>query len=299
MNLTPIILFAFNRLEVLKATIASLLNNKEARDSILYVFVDGARPQREGETENVEKVRNFVKSINGFKEVHYKFATQNKGLGPSIIEGVTEVINQYGKAIILEDDLILASNFLSFMNQSLDRYEEEKKVFSICGYSNQVKVPEDYHYDTYFCTRSSSWGWGTWADRWNSVDWQLENFDQYHTMRKAFNKWGGSDCWKMLSDWKVGKNKSWAIRFCFSQFLQQKISLFPIISKVKNDGFDGQGTNCKRWSRFRCVFDTSAIQSFSYPEKIAIHPYLFRSAISYHSIVKRLQSRVMYLIYRN
>lgn len=95
--------------------------------------------------ESVEKVRDYVKSITGFKEVHYKFALQNKGLGNSVIKGVTEVINRYGKAIVLEDDLILAPNFLFFMNQGLDKYKEETSVFSICGYSNKVKVPKIIH----------------------------------------------------------------------------------------------------------------------------------------------------------
>ena len=297
MEYTPVILFAFNRLEGLKAIIESLLQNEEAKHSVLYVFVDGPRFQRKGEVESVEKVRDYVKSITGFKEVHYKFALQNKGLGNSVIKGVTEVINRYGKAIVLEDDLILAPNFLFFMNQGLDKYKEETSVFSICGYSNKVKVPKDYSYDTYFCTRSSSWGWATWADRWNSVDWELENFDKYHILKKEFNRWGGSDCWKMLNDWKCGRNKSWAIRFCFAQFLQKKVSLFPVTSKVQNDGFDGKGTNCKRWSRFHCIFDNSAKKEFTYPENVSIHPSLSRSAIGYNSICKRIISRVMYLVY--
>ena len=133
--------------------------------------------------------------------------------------------------------------------------------------------------------------------RWNSVDWELENFDKYHILKKEFNRWGGSDCWKMLNDWKCGRNKSWAIRFCFAQFLQKKVSLFPVTSKVQNDGFDGKGTNCKRWSRFHCIFDNSAKKEFTYPENVSIHPSLFRSAIGYNSICKRIISRVMYLVY--
>lgn len=298
MNYTPIILFAFNRLEALKNTIDSLRENEEAENSILYVFVDGPRSGKDGEAENVGKVQAYAKSITGFKEVHCTFSSQNRGLGNSVIKGVTEVINRHGKAIVLEDDLILAPNFLSFMNQGLDRYEGKKEVFSVCGYSNQVKVPKGYPYDTYFCTRSSSWGWATWADRWNSVDWELDDFNQYRERKKAFNRWGGSDCWKMLSDWKCGKNKSWAIRFCFAQFLQEKVSLFPVISKVQNDGFDGQGTNCKRWSRFHCIFDNSAKKEFTYPEEVFVHPSLFRSAMGYHSIMKRIFSRIMYFIYQ-
>lgn len=227
--MAPVIIFAFNRLDALINVITSLLLNEEAQESDLFVFVDGAREGKVGERELVCSVCRYIENIVGFKSVNYTFSETNKGLGNSVIKGVTEVINRYGKAIVLEDDLILAPNFLFFMNQGLDKYKEEKSVFSICGYSNKVKVPKDYSYDTYFCTRSSSWGWATWADRWNSVDWELENFDKYHILKKEFNRWGGSDCWKMLNDWKCGRNKSWAIRFCFAQFLQKKVSLFPLL----------------------------------------------------------------------
>ncbi len=297
MQLAPIIIFAFNRPDALKNTILSLLQNEEAKDSDLYVFVDGARPNKAGELEKVKAVQDIVKRITGFKSIHYTFSEKNKGLGNSIIQGVTQVINQYGKAIVLEDDLVFATNFLSYMNQGLERYEKEKKVFSICGYSNKVKVPKGYQYDTYFCTRSSSWGWGTWADRWNSVDWELKDWGKYIKMGRAFNKWGGSDCWKMLNDWRHRKNKSWAIRFCFAQFLQDKVSLFPTISKVRNDGFDGEGTNCKKWSRFKYEFDKTSNKQIKFPANTILDKELYKSAMAYHGILIRIYSRIMYLIY--
>lgn len=169
----PVIIFAFNRPNALKNTVQSLLQNEEAKKSDLYIFVDGPRTNKPGESEKVHAVQMYANSIKGFKSVNCFFSIKNKGLGDSIIQGVTQIINKYGKAIVLEDDLVFASNFLAYMNQGLDKYKDEKQVFSICGYSNKVKIPKGYKYDTYFCTRSSSWGWGTWADRWNSVDWEL------------------------------------------------------------------------------------------------------------------------------
>lgn len=297
-NFAPIILFAFNRSDALRNTVQSLLQNKEAKVSDLYVFVDGPRSNKPGEEIKIKEVQKYVESIEGFRSLHYTFSEKNKGLGDSIIAGVSQIINQYGKAIVLEDDLVFARNFLSYMNQGLDRYAKEEKVFSICGYSNKVKVPSKYEYDSYFCTRSSSWGWGTWADRWNSVDWELKEWDHYSKMAKAFNKWGGSDCFKMLDDWKHRRNRSWAIRFCFAQFLQNKVSLFPIVSKVQNEGFDGLGTNCKKWSRFKYEFDHRGEKSFNFPTKIEINKHLYKNAMSYHSIGIRIWSKIMYLIYR-
>lgn len=292
----PIVLFAFNRLDVLKRTVDSLLTNKEARDTDLYVFVDGPRLNRIGEVDLVNEVKAYVKGITGFNSISLNFSDVNKGLGPSIIAGVSDVIKKHGKAIVVEDDLYCASNFLSFMNQGLEKYVDEPKVFSICGYSNKVRIPKNYSADAYFCVRSSSWGWATWADRWNSVDWNLENWELCKKNARLFNKWGGSDCFGMLKGWKEGRNKSWAIRFCYAQFIQDKLSVFPIRSKVSNEGFDGSGTNCKGWSRFKEEFDYSGSITFVWPSEICINRIILKSVLSYHSIYMRIFSRIMYVI---
>lgn len=297
MHYSPIILFAFNRLDSLKNTVASVLQNKEAAESDLFVFVDGAREHKEREKQLVFSVQEYVKTITGFKSLTYTFSEKNKGLGPSIISGVTEVINKYGRAIVLEDDLIVQSNFLAFMNQGLDKYEKEEKIFSVCGYTNKIKIPRRYAYDAYVCTRSSSWSWATWVDRWNSVDWVLEPFTQYESQKPAFNRWGGSDCFGMLKGWHEGRNKSWAIRFCFSQFLLDKLSVFPIKSLVNNDGFDGSGTNCKKWSRFKYELEQTGKKSFEWPDSLEMNKKITKSALSYNSLTIRVFSKIMYMIY--
>lgn len=105
------------------------MENKESKDSDLFIFVDGARANKPNEKENVAKVQEYVKSITGFKHIETFFSPTNKGLGNSIIQGVTTVIGKYGKAIVLEDDLVFSPNFLAFMNEGLNRYETEQKYF--------------------------------------------------------------------------------------------------------------------------------------------------------------------------
>ena len=295
----PIILFAFNRLEAVMRTVESLLQNSETAASELFVFVDGPRDHVPTDWDMVGAVREYVKTIQGFKQVTCTFSEKNKGLGASVIAGVTQVIRQYGRAIVVEDDLYCGKNFLGFMNQGLERYADNKEVFSVCGYTNKVTRPGGYNYDAYACVRSSSWGWGTWSDRWESVDWTLENWAACEAQAKAFNRWGGSDCFGMLRDWHEGKNKSWAIRFSYSQFVQGKVAIFPLVSKVVNEGFDNQGTNCKGWSRFKCDFDASENKVFQWPNEISIHPRLLHEALSYHTLRERLYSRVMNLFYRS
>ena len=289
----PIILFAFNRLDAIKRTVESLLMNSEAADSELFVFVDGAREHVATDKEKVTAVQEYVKTIQGFKQITYTFAERNNGLGASVIAGVSQIIHKFGKCIVVEDDLYCSKNFLSFMNQGLDIYSTNKEVFSVCGYTNKVTRPKGYNYDSYSCVRSSSWGWGTWLDRWESVDWNLANWDDCEKRAKGFNRWGGSDCFGMLRDWHIGRNHSWAIRFCYSQFVQNKVSIFPIVSKVANEGFDGEGTNCKGWSRFKYEFDSSENKTFKWQKDVSINNSLLRQALSYHSFFSRIKSRIM------
>ena len=88
-DMAPVIIFAFNRLDALINVITSLLLNEEAQESDLFVFVDGAREGKVGERELVCSVCRYIENIVGFKSVNYTFSETNKGLGNSVIKGVT------------------------------------------------------------------------------------------------------------------------------------------------------------------------------------------------------------------
>lgn len=301
MTYAPIVVFGFNRPDALKNTIASLLRNEEAKDSDLFVFVDGPRDGKVGEKEKVKKVREYVKSIKGFKSLHYTFSEKNKGLADSIIGGVSQVINQHGKIIVLEDDLVLMPNFLNFMNQGLERYQNEEKVFSVCGDAYKVDFPDDYDYDAYLYTRTDSWGWATWKDRWNTVDWELNDWDSVEKNRIAFKQFQGSDVFRMLKGWKTGENHSWAIRFCYAQFVQRRYTVLPNRSLVKNAGYGGTGTHCPEYCRYKFVYDKTAGHGFKFPPVGDLDSRITSQVMHYDSLPIRIKSRLinMYLKYRH
>lgn len=182
----------------------------------------------------------------------------NRGLAASIIDGVTKVIGKYGKAIVLEDDLVLASGFLKYMNMALDAYEDESKVWSISGFSSDIEYLRKYDNDVFFSCRARSWGWATWKDRWDSVDWTVQEYKKFKynlLERKRFNR-GGSDMSAMLDRQQVGDVNSWAIRFCYNQFMQNKYTVQPSISLVSNQGQDGSGTHCNTVREINDVSDS-------------------------------------------
>lgn len=242
LNLAPILLFTYRRVPT--KTIESLLKNSLAKESNLFIFSDGSKNEKD--KNDVLTVRNYIKTIKGFKSLKIVESPKNKGLANSIINGVTNIIEQYNKVIVLEDDLIISNDFLSFMNEGLNFYENDKSIWSMAGYSPRLPCLTNYNFDVYLSPRASSWGWATWKDRWDSIDWEAKDFKklkQDKKKQKQFNI-GGNDMYKMLELQMLGKIDSWAIRWCFSQFLQDRYTVFPKKSKIVNDGFtDNKGTH--------------------------------------------------------
>ena len=250
MTLAPIIVFAYNRPEHLQKTLDALAQNELANQSTLYIYCDGAKPDAsEEQLTRVQMVRKVAQSAKGFKEIHIHSAEANIGLANSVIGGVTEVINQWGKVIVVEDDLQTSPYFLNFMNIALDKYESYPAVFSIGGYSyppQKIQIPKNYPYDAYVSVRCCSWGWATWKDKWEKIDWSLDylaEFLKQPEQIKAFNR-GGDDLTNMLLLQQGHKIDSWAIRYAFQHFYHHAVTILPCVSYVDNIGFDGTGVHC-------------------------------------------------------
>lgn len=177
MNLVPIIIFVYNRVDDLQATIEALKKNKNANISDIFIYSDA--PKTESDIIKVNQVRNYIKSIEGFNRLTIIERETNYGLAKNIINGITDIINQYEKIIVLEDDLITSNNFICYMNEALKFYENNKKIFSISGFTLPLKSLQNYKYDSYLTYRPSSWGWATWRNRWNNIDWDIEDFNEF------------------------------------------------------------------------------------------------------------------------
>ena len=166
-NLAPIVLFVYNRPWHTEQTLEALSANKEVQESILYIYADGPKENTTSEElEKIAQVRKVLRNKQWCKEVKIIESVNNKGLADSIIEGVTTVVNNHGKVIVLEDDIVVSTGFLKYMNDALNLYENEEKVMHISGYMFPVKerLPE-----TFFYKQASCWGWATWANRWEEL----------------------------------------------------------------------------------------------------------------------------------
>ncbi len=245
LNLAPIIVFAYNRMEHLQRTIEALRKNDGAKDSVCFIFSDGCKSE-EGK-QKINKVREYIHSIpeEYFREIHIIQASGNKGLATSVIEGVSDVISKYGQAIIVEDDVITAPKFLKFMNEALEFYKEDSSVWSIGGYTVPMSLPEDYNEEVLAVQRCSSYCWATWSDRWESIDWEITDYSKLRfniIKRLKFNRFG-NDRASMLDDQMNGRVNSWAIRFDYNMWKKKMVNILPVKSLANNIGHDGSGTH--------------------------------------------------------
>ncbi len=235
--MSPICLFVYKRYDTTKLMLESLLACPECADSELYVFMDEAR--NDSEADDVEKVRALFDNLQGFKAIHPYPARMNKGMARSVIDGVTTVLEKHESIIVLEDDLVVAPDFLTFMNAALEAYRDRSDIWSISGYTPNLKEIEQYDKDGVFLVpRAQCWGWATWSDRWETVDWEVSDFNylaRNKKRRKAFDM-GGNDLFRTLEMEHRERIESWAVRWAYAASKQKMWTVNPMLSKVQNIG---------------------------------------------------------------
>jgi hypothetical protein len=241
-SLAPIVLFVYNRPQHTRQTVEALQSNDLSNQSDLVIFSDAAKD--DNAAPQVQEVRQYLKTITGFKSVQIVERNENWGLAKSIIQGVTEVVNQYGRVIVLEDDIVTSPAFLQFMNQALDFYEQENKVWHISGWS--YPIPTDGLGDVFLWRAMNCWGWATWADRWQQFEKNPEALIKNWTAeeKKRFDLDGSGVFWSQVKANAAGKITTWAIFWYATIFQNNGLCVNPAVSYVENVGLDGSGIHC-------------------------------------------------------
>lgn len=241
-ELAPIVLFVYNRPDHTLKTLQALQQNSLASDSELFIYADAAKS--DSAKNQVNEVKELISKVSGFKKVTVIQQEINIGLAASIIGGVTEIVNKYGKVIVLEDDLVTSPYFLTFMNDALNFYSNIKDVWHVGGWNYPIETKELG--DTFLWRTMNCWGWATWSDRWEyfekNTDKLIESFNTNDI--HSFNLEGYENFWGQVLANKDGTINTWAIYWYASIFKHNGLCVNPAERFVENIGMDGSGVHC-------------------------------------------------------
>ncbi|MCR9015467.1 glycosyltransferase [Aquiflexum gelatinilyticum] len=294
-NPSPICLFVYKRLLETKLTIQALEKNHLAKESELYIFSDG--PKNEKDIQQVEEVRNYIKEVVGFKKVVINISNENKGLAKSIINGVSSILELNESVIVLEDDLLTSPNFLIFMNEALTAFEHRNDIQSINGYSPFIKASDTLESDVYLHYRTFSWGWATWRSSWSPEIFLKQKINHEINQQTLidFDLKCGHDMSVMLKSALAGKIDSWYIYWAYDHFKNNRLAVYPYLSKIDNIGYGVESTHCDGVLTIISKFDTAGNREFKLPKNISKYDQTIKNVNYYFTKKHKFLFRIKML----
>jgi hypothetical protein len=259
----PVMILVYDRYEKLRNCVRSLQANPLARDTDLYIVSDAGRPEH---TAAVARVREYCRTVDGFRTVTTVERELNLGATRSWWLAEQDIGKRYGRVITMEDDNEVAANFLDFMNQALDYYEPDPRIFSVCGYRAPFEVPPRYAYDYWFGPWHVPWAYGTWHNRLTKFDVERNDFSaifdsaERRSRLRSLGRFMYDSAWL---DWN-GIARANDARTCMHMFVNDMVSVMPTVTKVRNTGQDGSGLHAKVTRRFDVILDDGQKRNFSF-----------------------------------
>ena len=301
MKSTVIALFSYKRLDTLKKCIDALKKCPESSISELIIFSDAAASEEVA--NKVIAVREYIATITGFNSIKIISREKNLGVDYNLIEGLTYMKNQYDQFIVVEDDLIVEPNFITYLNEALDFYKDNKTIHTVSAFNWIENIPHDYPYDIYFTKRFWPWGWATWSDRMENIDWEIEDKKEFLNSKRTqteFNKWG-SDRSMMLTNVIKGEIRTWDIQLDYHFFKENASHVFPVKSLVDNIGYNPKdASHTFVYNRYKTSKRLKKINQFNFPSILEYNSEICKLFVQKNSIKARMVSRIFrYLGIRN
>jgi hypothetical protein len=237
-------LFTYKRADVLKTVLQALKNIEEI--DTLYIFQDGINDTEAAEEKaKWREVNQMINQIDWCRTI-IEASQANKGLTTSIIMGINRVLEENDAVIVIEDDCVPHRDFYAFMKQSLEKYADDGRVYSVSGYAWPLDMAQPQGVDAYFCGRISTWGWGTWKDRWEKYSRDYLLLEKARGDRELSARLGlwGNDMEGMLVGNLKGTVDSWDMFWVLLVINERGHCLNPYRSLIQYSGFDGEGRHC-------------------------------------------------------
>ena len=271
---TIIGVFCYKRAGKLKTSMEALLQNPECSQMDVVFFCDGHKGEKDYQA--VMETRAYIDSLTGFRKKYRHYRERNISTGPNFKQGITWLFENYDQFIVVEDDLVVTPNYISYLLQSLDFYRQEKSVFCITGFCFPIEV-KNYSYDTIIHRRFCSYGWGSWSDRVVNVKWDKDQLGDMMKNSPGFQERlneQGLDLYRMVKKQISGAISTWDIQMQVHVSENKLKVVYPIISKGYNIGFDNESTNTFGIDYLKTTLDDGTKRLFNFCPADFIAPSL-------------------------
>jgi hypothetical protein len=238
---TAVLFMVFNRLDTTKQVFEVI---REAKPPKLYIAADGARNNKEGESEKVKAVRDFIlTNINWQCEIKTLFRDKNLGCKDAVSSAISWFFENEEMGIILEDDCLPSQSFFWFCEELLELYKEDMRVWHIGGtnFQNGIRRGDaDYYFSKYIHV----WGWASWANRWKFYDAELHNINNSAFLFNTFDEIPVRKYWtEVFQSIKKNKIDTWDYQWVFTVWANNGLAIIPNVNLVSNVGFGLDATH--------------------------------------------------------
>jgi len=296
-ELAPIGISVYTRLDHFQQCINALQNNRLADKSELNIFSDAS--SKDEDSDLVSEIREYARGITGFKRVNIIERDRNYGGTQNAFQGYFEITKKYKKSIFLEDDIVTAPGFLSFMNEALEFYKNNSKVLSITGYRPPIKIPKNYNKDYFILPRYCGWGSGSFERTIDVCTKQIDKSFVADSNNREKLTVAGSDVLTMIMREVSGDIDAADVRCMSYQALHDVYTVYPRYSLTQNIGHDGTGVHCGETNKFVNDYLWDKINNFHFEDnlildkRISKENYKFRSISIPRIILNKLKSRFL------
>ena len=241
---TPVLLLGFNRPDEMRGLIECLRPHAPEH---IYIAVDGPREGRPAEADNVARTRAATELIDWPCEVNTLFRDRNLGCGPGVSSAISWFFDNVDAGIILEDDIRPAATFFPFVEELLERYGDDDRVWAVSG--NNFVPPEQLSGEASyrFAVIPHIWGWATWRRTWRQYNFDLSGWQRDLGARRLFEAAGRSPAgyafwWRSFSQ-VAGNPDTWDFQFTAAAMRQGALTATSNVNLTENVGFGADSTH--------------------------------------------------------
>ena len=261
---TILAVFCYKRAGKLKTSMEALLKNPECASMDIVFFCDGHKGEMD--YQGVMETRAYIDSLTGFKNIYKHYRERNISTGPNFSKGITWLCENYSQFIVVEDDLVVTPNYISYLLQALEFYKYEKSIFCVTGFCFPIDI-KNYPFDTIIHNRFCSYGWGSWSNRVSEVKWDKEYVNNLIRTSVGFKQRldeEGRDLFRMVKKQISGTISTWDIQMQVHVSEKRLKVVYPVISKGYNIGFDSESTNTFGIDYLKTTMDDGVKREFNF-----------------------------------